>query len=120
MLSHGNLLHNVESCRIVLQTVDLDRFAILLPLFTATCLPSPVAAAAGWRSIVLVKSLHPVRMFSRNSAATGDRHAGYPQFYRSMVNAPIPVPLPLRMCVSGAAPLHVQVLQEFEAKFHIL
>jgi long-chain acyl-CoA synthetase len=42
-----------------------------------------------------------------------------PQFYRSMVNAPIPVPLPLRMCVSGAAPLPVQVLQEFEAKFHI-
>src|ERR1039458_4043938 len=26
MLSHGNLLHNVESCRIVLQTVAADRF----------------------------------------------------------------------------------------------
>ena len=33
MLSHGNLLHNVESCRIVLQTVEADRFAVLLPLF---------------------------------------------------------------------------------------
>ena len=33
MLSHGNLLHNVESCRIVLQTVAADRFAVLLPLF---------------------------------------------------------------------------------------
>ena len=28
-------------------------------------------------------------------------------------------PLPLRLCVSGAAPLPVQVLNEFEAKFHI-
>src|SRR5437899_29590 len=26
MLSHGNLLHNVESCRIVLKTVDVDCF----------------------------------------------------------------------------------------------
>src|SRR3974390_2558250 len=33
MLSHANLLHNVESCRIVLKTVDVDRFAVLLPLF---------------------------------------------------------------------------------------
>src|SRR5581483_7801932 len=29
------------------------------------------------------------------------------------------VPLPLRLCVSGAAPLPVQILEEFEAKFHI-
>jgi long-chain acyl-CoA synthetase len=36
-----------------------------------------------------------------------------------MVNAPIPVPLPLRICISGAAPLPAQVLTEFEAKFHI-
>ena len=33
MLSHGNLLCNVESCHQVLQTVSLDRFAVLLPMF---------------------------------------------------------------------------------------
>jgi len=33
MLSHANLLHNVESCRIVLRTVEADRFAVLLPMF---------------------------------------------------------------------------------------
>src|SRR3974390_3810512 len=42
-----------------------------------------------------------------------------PQFYRSMVNADLPAPLPWRICVSGAAPLPVQVLKDFEAKFHI-
>src|SRR5258708_22072600 len=36
-----------------------------------------------------------------------------------MVNSAITVPLTLRLCVSGAAPLPVQILQEFEAKFHI-
>jgi long-chain acyl-CoA synthetase len=44
---------------------------------------------------------------------------GIPQFYRSLVNAPIQGPLPLRLCVSGAAPLPAQVLKEFEAKFQI-
>jgi acyl-CoA synthetase (AMP-forming)/AMP-acid ligase II len=33
MLSHGNLLHNVKSCRIVLETVQADRLAVVLPLF---------------------------------------------------------------------------------------
>src|SRR5690348_16006316 len=33
MLSHGNLLHNVESCRRVLEAVGDDRIVVLLPMF---------------------------------------------------------------------------------------
>jgi long-chain acyl-CoA synthetase len=121
MLSHGNLLHNVESCRIVLKTVELDRFAVLLPLFHSYMLTVglllPLLVGG---SIVLVKSIHPVRnvlqeILQREATVL----PAIPQFYRSMVNSPIPVPLPLRLCLSGAAPLPVQVLKEFEAKFHI-
>jgi long-chain acyl-CoA synthetase len=121
MLSHGNLLHNVESCRIVLQTVAADRFAVLLPLFHSYMLTVglllPLLVGG---SVVLVKSLHPVRnvlqeILQRQATVL----PAIPQFYRGMVNAPINVPLPLRICVSGAAPLPVQVLTEFEAKFHI-
>jgi long-chain acyl-CoA synthetase len=121
MLSHGNLLHNVESCRQVLQTVQTDRIALLLPMFHSymlTCgvlLPLLVGG-----SIVLVRSLHPVRnalmeIFQRRATIL----PAIPQFYRSMVSAPIEPPLPLRICISGAAPLPVQVLKDFEAKFHI-
>ena len=121
MLSHGNLLHNVESCRIVLQTVSTDRFAVLLPLFHSYMLTVglllPLLVGG---SLVLVKSLHPVRNVLQEIV---QRQAtvvpAIPQFYRSMVNAPINVPLPLRLCISGAAPLPAQVLEEFEAKFHI-
>jgi long-chain acyl-CoA synthetase len=121
MLSHGNLLHNVESCRIVLQTVAADRFAVLLPMFHSYMLTVglllPLLVGG---SVVLVKSLHPVRnvlqeILQRQATVL----PAIPQFYRSMVNAPIDVPLPLRICVSGAAPLPVQVLKEFEARFHI-
>jgi long-chain acyl-CoA synthetase len=121
MLTHANLLHNVESCRIVLRTVEADRFAVLLPMFHSYMLTVglllPLLVGG---SIVLVKSLHPPRnvlkeVFERQATVL----PAIPQFYRSMVSSPIQPPLPLRICISGAAPLPAQILQEFEAKFHI-
>src|SRR5439155_15449104 len=121
MLSHANLLHNVESCRIVLQMVEADRFAVLLPMFHSYMLTVGILLpllVGG--SIVLVKSLHPPRnvlqeILQRQVTIL----PAIPQFYRSLVSAPIDVPLPLRLCLSGAAPLPAQILKEFEAKFHI-
>jgi long-chain acyl-CoA synthetase len=121
MLSHGNLLHNVESCRIVLRTVAADRFGVLLPLFHSYMLTVglllPLLVGG---SLVLVKSLHPARnvlqeIFQRRATVL----PAIPPFYRSMVNAAIQPPLPLRICISGAAPLPGQVLKEFEARFHV-
>ena len=121
MLSHGNLLHNVNSCRLVLQTVQEDRFVVLLPLFHSYMLTVgmllPLLVGA---SMVLVKSVHPVKnvlqeILQRQATVL----PAIPQFWRSIVNVSINVPLPLRLCISGAAPLPGQVLKDFEAKFHI-
>ena len=121
VLNHGNLLHNIESCRIILKTVQSDRFAVLLPMFHSYMLTVglflPLSVGG---SIVLVKSLHPVRNVMQEVL---QRQAtilpAIPQFYRSLVHSPLQGPLSLRMCVSGAAPLPGQVLKEFEEKFHI-
>lgn len=121
MLTHANLLHNVESCRIVLQTVEADRFAVILPLFHSYMLTVglllPLLVGG---SIVLVKSLHPVRNALQEIL---ERQAtvlpAIPQFYRSLVNAPIEAKLPLRIFISGAAPLPAQVLKDFEARFQV-
>jgi long-chain acyl-CoA synthetase len=121
MLSHGNLLHNVESCRIVLRTVETDRFAVMLPMFHSYMLTVGVLLpllVGG--SIVLIKSLHPVRnALQELTQREASILPAIPQFYRSIVNAPAGTKLPVRLCISGAAPLPAQVLKEFEARFGI-
>jgi long-chain acyl-CoA synthetase len=120
MLSHGNLLHNIESCRIVLETVEVDRFGVILPLFhsymmtVGMLLPLLVGG-----SMVLVRSLHPPNqalreLFERRATVL----PAIPQFYRALLTAAPPA-LPFRLCISGAAPLPVQVLKDFEARFGI-
>ncbi len=119
MLSHGNLLHNVESCRLVLQYVHEDRMAVLLPMFHSfmLCVGVFLPLITGG-SIVLIRSLHPPRNVFQEIITHGATILpAIPQFFRSMVAAPMNIPLPLRMAISGAAPLPVQVLKEFGQKF---
>jgi long-chain acyl-CoA synthetase len=121
MLSHRNLWHNVNSCRVCLDTIAEDRFVVLLPMFhsymvtVGILLPLLVGA-----SIVLVKSLHPPRqalqeIFTHRATVL----PAIPAFFRHLIHAEIPVPLPLRFCISGSAPLPLTVLTAFEKKFSI-
>lgn len=120
MLSHGNLLHNVESCRLVLRCVNEDRVAVLLPMFhsfmltVGVLLPMLVGG-----SIVLVRSLHPPRnVLAEIMQRQATILPAIPQFFRAMAGSPVVPSMPsLRMAISGAAPLPVQVLKEFEQKF---
>jgi long-chain acyl-CoA synthetase len=121
MLSHGNLLHNVNSCRIVLESVPDDCFAVILPMFhtymmtVGIFLPFTLGG-----SIVLVKSLHPPRamfqeIFSRHATIL----TAVPTFYRMLLGAQVPTPMPIRIFISGSAPLPMQTLKEFEEKFKV-
>ncbi len=115
MLTHGNLLHNVESCRQVLEAVDVDRFLVVLPLFhsfmmtVGLLLPLLVGG-----SIVLVRSLHPPKnviqdIYRRQATIL----PAVPSFFRTLSGAPLPPGLPLRICISGGAPLPLEILREF-------
>ena len=119
MLSHANLLANLESCRVALEAIGEDRFVVLLPMFhsfmltVGILLPLHVGG-----SIVLVKSLHP----ARNILQEIIRHRAtllpaVPQFFRTLARAALPADLPLRVCISGAAPLPAEILREFTARF---
>jgi len=121
MLSHGNLLHNVESCRLVLDTVESDRYAVLLPLFHSYMLTvGLLLPLLNGASIVLIKSLHQPQHILREMYQRGATTLpAIPQFYRTLTHANLPGKLPFRLCVSGAAPLPIQVLKEFEEKHKI-
>jgi len=121
MLSHGNLMHNVESCRKVLQAVSFDRFVILLPMFHTFMLSVgillPISVGG---SLVLVKSLHPAKnLIQEIIEHEATILPAIPQLFRTLANASLPPNIPLRLCISGAAPLPVEVLKEFNAKFPI-
>jgi len=120
MLSHGNLLHNVESCRIVLQTVGEDRIVVLLPMFHSfmLCVGIMLPMLIGG-SIVLIKSVHPPKNIVQEIL---HRRAtilpAVPQLFRTLMHSSIP-DLPLRICISGGAPLSGEILREFSARFPV-
>ena len=121
MLSHGNLLANVNSCRIVLSAVQEDRFVVLLPMFHSfmLCVGVLLPMLVGGSS-VLIKSLHPpknVILEIMNRQAT--ILPAIPQFFRTLANAQTPADLPLRICISGGAPLPAEILREFNEKMPI-
>jgi len=71
-------------------------------------------------SIVLVKTLHP----PKNIVQEIIQHQAtllpaVPQFFRALTHLSVPVDLPLRICISGGAPLPGEVLKEFNARFSI-
>ena len=120
MLSHGNLLHNVESCQHELEAVDLDRMTILLPMFHSFMLTVgvflPILVGG---SLVLIRSLHP----PKNILMEIIKHRAtilpaIPQLFRTLATTELP-PLPLRLCISGAAPLPVEVLKQFTERVGI-
>jgi long-chain acyl-CoA synthetase len=121
MLSHGNLLHNVNSCRIVLESVPDDCYAVILPMFHTYMMTVGIFLPfTTGGSIVLVKSLHPPRamlqeIFSRRATIL----PAVPSFYRMILGAQLPTPLPIRIFISGSAPLPMQTLREFEEKFKV-
>ena len=121
MLSHGNLLCNVASCRQVLEAVALDRFVVLLPMFHSfmLCVGVMLPMTTGC-SVVLIQSLHPAKnVIQEIICRQATILPAIPQFFRALANAHVPADIPLRICISGAAPLPVEILKEFNGKFPI-
>ena len=133
MLSHGNLLHNFKSCRIVLEAAGEDRIVILLPMFhsfmltVGIILPMLVGG-----TIVLIKSVNQPKTIVQEIV----RHRAtilpaVPQFFRTFTHLVSPAgsgetpaglslaDLPLRLCISGGAPLPAEIFREFTEKFPI-
>ena len=120
MLTHGNLLSNVRSCFTCLDFHEEDRLLVLLPqfhsfMFTVGTL-TPLLKGA---SVVLVKSVSPFKhvlddIIHRRATML----PAVPPIHRALAGLPASVELPsLRLCISGGAPLPLEVLRQFHARF---
>ena len=115
MLSHRNLLSNVESCRQVLAAVDADRFVVLLPMFHSfmLCVGLLLPLYVGG-SMVVIRSVHPPKnILGEILARQATILPAVPQFFRTLIGATLPQGFPVRVCLSGGAPLPVELLREF-------
>ncbi len=121
MLSHANLLHNVESCRVMLRAVDMDRFVALLPMFHSFMLTvSVLLPLLIGGSLVILRSLHhPKAIITEIIRHQATILPSIPQFFRGLCHPSIPRDLPLRLCISGGAPLPGEILKDFTDNFPI-
>lgn len=121
MLSHKNLLSNVHSTVQVLDVTADDRMVVVLPMFhsfmlcVGVVLPTLLAMP-----MVIIRSLHPPKnMLMELIGHKGTILPAVPQFFRMLSAAASSIPLPLRLCVSGGAPLPREIQREFNQRMTV-
>ena len=121
MLTHGNLLHNVASCREVLKAVRGDRFVAVLPMFHSfTLTVSILLPLLVGGSVLVMKSVqNPKSVLDEIRRRQATILATVPPFFRALMNAQDAKDFPLRLCISGGAPLPLDLLQTFNARMPV-
>jgi long-chain acyl-CoA synthetase len=119
MLSHSNLMANVVSCRVFLELAEEDRLVVLLPMFHSFMLTVgvllPLLSGA---SVVAVKGLHsPKHMIAEILQNQGTLLPAMAALFRALSQIPAGIEFTsLRLCVSGAGPLPLEILNGFNAR----
>ena len=125
LLTHRNILVNAQSATQVFKITHKDRFIVFLPLFHSftytVCVIIPLITGA------MISLLPAVRPFSRVvKSLIVDRitlFIAIPTIYKILAEKNMPfiikLLLNLRVCISGAAPLPINVIREFEAAFKV-
>lgn len=123
MLTHSNLLSNVNSICQALKCNDKDRFLCVLPLFhsfaATVCMLEPLYIGG---SIVIVTKFNPEEVLRIIADKRVTIFAGVPSMYTLWANM-LGLKLDFsswRLCISGGAALPVEVMRRFEEKYPVL
>jgi len=125
MLTHENLITNVNACINACCINKRDRLILVLPMFHSftmtVCMLMPLAVGGG---IVISSTLHQFKkVFKRIILRGVTVLVGIPSIYMLLARAHFPkwirMLLRIRFCISGAAPLPEIVLNEFQKKWKI-
>jgi long-chain acyl-CoA synthetase len=122
LLSHRNLIANVQSFRSVLHVTEEDVFLAALPLFHAygatVLFLEPLSMGA---TIVVEPRFVPEAVLRAIVQHRVTFFAGVPSMYAVLAASPRPGGdfSSLRLCISGGAPLPVAVAEAFEARYGV-
>lgn len=122
LLSHRNLIANVQSFRTVLHVTEDDVFLAALPLFHAygatVLFLEPLSMGA---TIVMEPRFVPEAVLRAVVQNRVTLFAGVPSMYAVLAASARPAGdfSSLRLCISGGAPLPVEVAEAFEAKYGV-
>lgn len=125
MLSHKNLLAAIDSNTDAIRISHRDRIVVFLPLFHVfTFVVCVLAIVSHGSRMILIDSIKPFkRILTAILKHRVNILVGVPQVFNALANAKIPwffsLLNPINVCVSGGAPLSVEVLEKFREKFHI-
>jgi long-chain acyl-CoA synthetase len=123
MLTHENFLGECEATTEVIQTTEKDRFATLVPFFHiyGLAVGLVVSLFRGCGS-VLFPQYSPRQFLKRMDAEKVSILVAIPSQYHHLLLAAKKRGLahsPLTCCISGAAPLPVQVIKQFKEAFGV-
>jgi long-chain acyl-CoA synthetase len=123
LLTHRNLVSNIDSFRQIAPCDERDRFLCILPLFhsfAATVLMLfPLALGAG---VVLEPRFVPDQALRVTAEKRVTVVAAVPSMFTLWVHLP-PFPCDLsavRFAISGGAPLPVEILRRFEERYGVI
>jgi len=124
VLSHRNLLANARSCRELIGVSSEDTFLAVLPLFhsfgATVCMILPLLAGA---EIVLQAAFAPLPALEALEKHQVTIFAGVPAMFAVLAESRISREYDLRslrVCVSGGAPLPLEVLSGFQERYGAL
>ncbi len=123
LLSHNNLISNVSSCSKVIKLSHKDRFLVFLPLFHSFTLTVTVffPCFLGAR-IILLEAVAREEIRRAIVSQRPSIMVGIPTVYNLLSQVKLGWLArwfnPVRTYVSGGAPLAVEVLENFQRKYH--
>lgn len=121
LLSHSNYLYDSEAYAQACQVSERDRQMCILPLFHVNAqVASMLAALQCGASLILMEGFSPREFLPALARYQATSFSGVPTVYsilNSLQDADQYDLSSLRVCICGAAPMPVEVFNEFERKY---
>jgi long-chain acyl-CoA synthetase len=122
MLTHTNYLWDAKAIVRATKMTSADRFLCLLPLFHVNAqVVTTLAPMVAGGSMVLMRKFSPLQMLETLAKTGATAFSGVPTVYAILNSTPGVDKYDLsrlRFCICGAAPMPVEVFEEFERRFH--